>query len=89
MDRMWEGLTGPSEESWKAGAEALLASWEKDSITLPSSSGDSLAKPTPQMRQLAREAVEAKTREAKAASYGGILATCNRCHSTDGRLVAG
>lgn len=88
VDRMWEGLIGPSEESWKAGAEALLASWENGPMALPAFSGESLAEPTPQMRQLAREATAADALEDRAATYGRVLATCNRCHGSMGSLVA-
>jgi cytochrome c553 len=87
-DRMWEGLIGPSEESWKAGAEALRDAWDTAQVLVPTSSTPrDLPLPTARMHQLAQEAVSASTAEARAAAYGKVLATCNDCHATRGLMA--
>jgi cytochrome c553 len=87
-DRMWEGLIGPSEESWKAGAEALLDSWDTAQVLRPASSTvNGFARPTARMHRLAQEAAAATTTGARASAYGKVLATCNDCHATEGLMA--
>lgn len=87
-DRMWEGLIGPSEDSWRAGAEALQDSWDTAQAILPASSAaNGFALPTDRMRQLAQEAVAASTTEARASAYGKVLATCIECHAAKGPMA--
>jgi hypothetical protein len=78
-DRLWEGLIGDADESWRAGLDVLAAT------PLPFSQvgGDraTLA------RELQRKADEARTSNAtdkladRARAYGEILVTCAACHA--------
>ena len=84
MDRLWEGLVGPSDASWSRGirmlAEAPLhgteAVWE-DSVA----DGDELAR---RVHELGREAATALLPHARAAVYGEMLGVCADCHTRTG-----
>ncbi len=87
-DRMWEGLVGPSEEAWKAGAEAMAETQSTLADVFRASS--SLADPERYLREVnrfANEAVGATSLTEKADAYGNLLNTCNRCHSQVGRTT--
>jgi cytochrome c553 len=87
-DRMWEGLVGPSEKSWVAGAEALRDAWDTSPLLLPASStADGQALPVAEMRRLAQEALSATPAEARATVYGKVLTTCKGCHDARGRMA--
>ena len=84
IDRLWEGLIGPSDVSWSRGirmlAEAPLhgteATWDEDV-----SGGDELAR---KVHQLGREAATALLPYARAEVYGEMLAVCAECHARTG-----
>ena len=85
IDRLWEGLIGPSDASWSRGirmlAEAPLhgteARWD-DTVA----DGDVLAR---RVHELGREAATALLPHARAAVYGEMLGVCADCHTrTDG-----
>ena len=88
-DRMWEGLVGPSESSWRAGASALAETGPAlvtalRTSTLPARSPSSLAE---EVVSVARDAMTAATTEARAQVYGRVLTTCNGCHKAIGIMV--
>jgi cytochrome c553 len=84
-DRMWEGLVGPSEEAWRAGAEAMAETRPALAQALRSSKGPGQVESLfGELNRLATEALEAEGLEAKANVYGQILTTCRRCHSPAG-----
>jgi hypothetical protein len=79
-DRLWEGLTGPSEDSWTAGAAVLARA------PLPAPSADPPLPPDyvdamVEVRELGAEALDASTLEARAEVYGRFLASCAGCHA--------
>ena len=87
-DRMWEGLVGPSDEAWMAGARAMAETQPAMVGALPAST----APGTPQIllrevNLLGTEAMNAKGTEARADVYGRLLETCNRCHAPTGILA--
>lgn len=83
-DRLWEGLVGNSDESWRTGLGVLAAT--------PLPFGD---KPTDERaalaKQLQRLAANAKQQQAtdqlrdRARWYGDILATCAGCHASSAK----
>ncbi|MBT8396772.1 MAG: hypothetical protein HKO65_16190 [Gemmatimonadetes bacterium] len=81
-DRLWEGLVGPSEEAWAAGALAMaetqpaLARAFRDSPAF-----GRIGAFLEEVNLLAREAVDAEDLDERADVYGRLLATCDRCHS--------
>ncbi|MGD8863088.1 MAG: hypothetical protein PVI30_23945 [Myxococcales bacterium] len=85
-DRMWEGLTGPSDEAWRAGAEALAKaplSRPDAEPPLPDGFADALS----QLRDLGVAATEADSIARRADVYGMFLASCADCHAYEVQLV--
>ena len=77
--RMWEGLIGPSDERWLAGARALAAS----RLTLTAESGElGIADDATRAKLLAARALKPQSGSDRAALYGDLLATCAHCHAT-------
>jgi cytochrome c553 len=78
-DRLWEGVVGDSDQSWRAGLDVLAATpppWTK-----ADHDREAFA------RQLQRLATQARRTQAtghlgdKSRDYGDILATCAGCHA--------
>lgn len=89
-DRMWEGLVGPSDEAWVAGAQALASSRIVAQESPPSSARTSQSEETyAKMEFLVQEALAAATLEARGSVYGKLLSTCNGCHRSMEVLVEG
>jgi mono/diheme cytochrome c family protein len=85
-DRMWEGLTGPSDEAWRAGAEALAkAPLERPEAEPPLPDG--FANALSDLRDLGVAATEADTIAQRADVYGMFLASCADCHAYEVQLV--
>ncbi len=79
-DRMWEGLTGPSDQSWRDGAKALAQAPEAPPRTdppLPPRFSEALL----QVRALGQRAGEAESLEDRANVYAVFLASCAGCHA--------
>jgi cytochrome c556 len=87
-DRMWEGLLGPSEEAWQAGARALAETEPAlaQAYRASTRSGGSRMFLS-EVNNVAKDALEATGQEGRAEVYGKMLNTCNRCHSAVGILV--
>jgi hypothetical protein len=80
LDRMWIGLTGPSDAAWDDGAAALQHAPPKMKSDHPVLRGD----PRPELatlRALGARAIEAKSSADRAEIYGRALATCAYCHA--------
>jgi hypothetical protein len=87
-DRMWEGLVGPSDEAWEAGAKAMAET--QPTLARVFRASTSSAEPEGFLREvnlLANEAVAATSLAERADVYGRLLNTCNRCHSPAGIMV--
>lgn len=77
-DRMWEGLTAPSEDAWNAGAAALAnVPVENIAAQVPVKFVPALRR----LRELGTAALSADTRDARTKSYGTLLASCAACHA--------
>jgi cytochrome c556 len=77
-ERLWEGLTVPSDEAWKAGAKALSASqFPADILKQSGVHGRSAAS---DFTKLVVKAPTKKTIEERAALYAELLVTCGGCH---------
>jgi hypothetical protein len=74
--RMWEGLIGPSDESWKRGADALAKVPALDTSNM-SEEMQALAARLP---ELAKAASSAEDGPQRVEVYGSFLATCAACH---------
>ena len=87
-DRMWEGLVGPSDEAWMAGARAMAETQPALAGVFRSSiSGGGAGVFLEELGLLAQEAVDAKGIDQRADVYGRLLNTCDRCHSRVGTSV--
>jgi len=79
-DRMWTGLTTPSDDAWLAGAAALTHAPLKtpaDAPVPPPGFGVALD----EVRELGKRAAEVSTRDERANVYALLLATCANCHA--------
>jgi cytochrome c556 len=74
MDRLWEGLVGPSDRSWNAGGGALTAD------PLAFGGNDQATRLEKRVHELADQARRAATPQARAETYGDLLETCALCH---------
>jgi hypothetical protein len=85
VERMWVGLTSPSDNAWNAGAAALVNAPVKmndDRATRPADFNVSLDA----LRALGARALQAKSSESRAAVYGRALATCAKCHAAGAKV---
>lgn len=79
-ERLWEGLVGPDDEAWLAGASALA----KISSTAPTGHGavpPAFATALLDVRTLGQKALEASNQAERADVYGLMLAGCASCHA--------
>jgi cytochrome c553 len=74
---LWEGLTGPSDVSWKAGADRLIQAPAQLDDVLPVNFDGELRR----VQAIGQSASEASTLTARADVYGLLIATCAQCHS--------
>lgn len=83
MDRLWEGLVGPSEQSWTAGA-ALLgeAPASAEGLALGDMAEADAKARFAALEELGRKARSATDQAERTAVYGELLSTCSDCHST-------
>jgi cytochrome c553 len=87
-DRMWEGLVGPSEEAWMAGAEAMAESQPGLARELRASGNSQRSERLlEEVNLLAQEALTKSDLAARADVYGRLLDTCYRCHTLSGTQV--
>jgi hypothetical protein len=81
VDRMWEGLVGPSDDSWMAGGQALLQGWDgTEDLIRGSGSPDQARSFLTQLNHLGNSATAATTQEARAVVFGDVLEGCVGCH---------
>lgn len=82
MDRLWEGLVGPSEHSWNAGASALAADpTPAEMLSLQGISAEDASAKLALLQSLATKAQGLETPSDRANVYGELLTTCSGCHS--------
>jgi hypothetical protein len=87
VDRLWEGLIGPSDEAWTRGAAALVA----EAALLPSATphgehrGYAVDVMSRYVHEAGEAAAEAKDPSARAKVLGDLLATCADCHDESRR----
>lgn len=78
-DRLWEGLIGPNEDAWFAGAEALAEAplRGEDIRSEGASTADYLAD---RVHMLGTDARRTGRHSARVRLYGHLLSTCAECH---------
>ena len=81
-ERLWEGIYGPSDAAWKAGAAALeMDSFPKQTIAKGGVHAHSSAA---RFSKLSKSAANNKTGEQRAKLYSQLLTTCAPCHEAMG-----
>lgn len=78
-ERLWEGLTGPWDDAWMRGANALAASrvFGGDGGEPPAAG---LLAHEAAMREAGEQAKTTEGLRARSAAYGRLLTTCAQCH---------
>jgi cytochrome c553 len=79
VERMWEGLTAPSDNAWTAGA-AALAQAPSAAPKASSALQPGVVQTLTLVRQLGTKAANANSAQAREQVYGELLATCAECH---------
>jgi len=83
MERLWEGLYGPSNAAWKAGARVLQEDpFPAEVLERGGVYGRTAAK---DFKSLAGQATAKEAPKERAALYAGLLGTCASCHLATGR----
>jgi len=85
-DQLWDGLVGPSDESWRAGASVLRdAPLFTDDLTHDVQHYEAVTKLAWTVHELGARANSARDQSVRAALYGELLGTCASCHSLLGQ----
>jgi cytochrome c556 len=80
-DRLWDGLVGPSDVSWQAGAAVLRdAPLYTDAITADVEQYEAVTKLAWQVHETGALANTVLDQGRRAELYGTLLATCASCH---------
>jgi len=75
-ERLWEGMVGMADDSWRAGLEVLAAT------PLPASElGEDRIVLARKLQRLAETARKAPTDQDHAKAYAELLSTCAACHT--------
>jgi hypothetical protein len=86
VDRMWEGIIGPSDERWIRGSTMFIAI---PGCTATTEAGDAEGQALCKHAQsLARRGHVTRSAEGRAALYGRLLATCAGCHEGGAKALA-
>jgi len=81
-DKLWDGLVGPSDDSWQAGASVLRdAPLFTDDLTDDVEQYEPVTKLAWTVHELSARANSARDQSVRAALYGELLGTCASCHS--------
>jgi cytochrome c553 len=85
-DRLWDGLVGPSDQSWRAGAAVLRgAPLFTDDLTHDVAQYDAVTKLAWTVHEIGAQANSAAEQSVRAGLYGDLLATCASCHALLGQ----
>jgi cytochrome c553 len=80
-DRLWEGLIGPSDTAWTAGASALIdAPLYTDALTRDVAQYEPVTALAWTVQEIGARARMESDHKARAELYGQLLGTCARCH---------
>lgn len=82
MDRLWEGLVGPSEMAWQEGSRVLAANpFSADALPIHKDLQPVAEKQLAAIAALAKEAGAATELADRSKVYGELLGTCSGCHT--------
>jgi cytochrome c553 len=82
MDRLWEGLVGPSEMSWQEGTKVLLAKpFPVDALPVDDKAAPAAKAQLEKIPALAKKASTAVEIADRTKVYAELLGTCSSCHA--------
>lgn len=83
-ERLWEGVTGPWDNAWERGANALaqIEIFGEDDLTTNYS--EDLRSREQALREIGQQATSTTGIGERAALYGRLLSTCGECHQAIG-----
>lgn len=81
VDRLWEGISGPSEEAWKKGAEILQVDALDREHTTAEAGMRYRAEAWDQLVHSLAEEAENLAPADKGEFYGQVVSACNSCHT--------
>ena len=79
-ERLWEGVTGPWNNAWERGADALSVVKVFGEENLAVALSTDLLQREQELREIGEKAKNATALDERAALYGRLLATCGECH---------
>jgi cytochrome c553 len=82
LDRLWEGLAGPSDAAWAAGSEMLMDALVPTAA--PGADAAQAAQLGQRVRELGGVGRQARSAEERTTVYGQVLQTCANCHQALG-----
>lgn len=82
VDRLWEGIIGPSDAAWAAGASALVGA--PLTFGVPGGTPEQADQLARRVHDLATRAAAASEPKDRADVYGELLQTCTHCHDALG-----
>ncbi len=82
MDRLWEGLIGPSDTAWYRGTDMLIdAPLLPSDVTTAADDVAEISKIARRIHALGGIGTETKTPDARSELYAEILGLCASCHT--------
>lgn len=81
---LWDGLVGPSDRTWRTGADALAGTYgfpPPDATYVPR---NVVARAADELRQLGKDAAAAESADARAGVLARVWVTCADCHTQAG-----
>lgn len=82
MDRLWEGLIGPSDKAWQRGIDMLIdVPLASEDVTTADEHFEAIDTIAGRIHALGRMGSETVTADARSELYGEILGQCASCHS--------
>ena len=84
-ERLWEGVTGPSDYAWSRGTAALA----KSRVFAEGQGTKALLELEQKMRALGEDAKKLTVLADRAKLYGKLLASCGSCHQQMGIEIKG
>jgi cytochrome c553 len=79
--QMWQGLLGPSDGRWQAGARALTTAPLNTVAQAVTPTSDVDVDDVARIRMYARRALTTGAQDERAELFGTMLATCAHCHA--------
>jgi cytochrome c553 len=82
VDRLWEGLIGPSDDAWNRGTDMLIdAPLRPSDVTEATAHNGELGKIVRRIHALGGIGTVTKSPDARSALYAEILGLCASCHT--------